>query len=268
MLVRLLLDEEAEMMLSTKSIPIIQFQNQCHLTDKKEEDKGFSEETLSSPSNGVQQALSHATQLQQQAQERLKKAEQEAEQLYRQAKQEIGIWEEEAKKKGYDEGHQKGSKEGYDQGYEEGLRQGLQAQEEELKRLKEHWFSLNQQITNELELMGPQLIELMIQGVEKITHQQFEQPSGVLENCLQQMMLEIGQRQRCVIQVAPENVDRIQAFLPQLEALNGGGRFQVIPNARLEITDCQFETEIEKIELILDDQLTTLKEAWMQVVKK
>lgn len=255
-------------MLSTKSIPIIKFSSADEDVSRLEEGEGCSNETLSFPSNGVQQTLNQATQLHQQAQERLKKAEQEVEQLYRQAKSEIEVWKEEAKTEGYEAGQQQGRHEGFEQGYQEGLTQGLQAQEIELNRLKNHWFNLNQQITTELELMGPQLVELMIQAVEKITYQQFDQSSGVLENCLQQMLLDIGQRQRCVIQVAPENIEKVQAYLPQLEILNEGGRFQVVPNARLGVADCQFETEMEKIELILDDQLTVLKDAWMQVVKK
>ena len=255
-------------MLSTKSIPVVPIVPAGGSEQGREEGKGCPENTLSFQSKQYEHLLSQTQQLQMQAQEQLKKAEREAEQLYYQAKQEVARWEEEATAKGFEKGFEEGTSNGFNQGYEAGKSQGIEAYQVEMDKLKTTWLSVNQQITQDLEAIAPQLVDLMVQAVEKITLQHFESTPQLLEACLQDMILSLGKRQRCVIQVAPEKVESIEAYVPTLTELTPGMRVQVLPNVALKPADCLLETELEKIDLTLDAQLETLKEVWKQAVKE
>lgn len=255
------------MMLSTKSIPVVPIEANGLYDEISEEGKGCSENTLSFQSDRYHRLLAETKELQNRAKEQLKKAEKEAEELYYQAREEIARWEEEASQRGYEQGFSEGSEKGFEQGLEEGKAQGVLTYQQEVERLKSAWLSVNDQIKTDLEAVGPQLVELMVQAVGKITLQKFQSDYGLLQECLQEMILSLGKRQRCLIQVSPSKVEEVEAFLPQLKELTPDVRLQVLANSSLNEADCLIETELETIDLTLDAQLETLKEVWLQAVK-
>ncbi len=257
------------MMWSTKSIPVVPIEPRGGSEHSSEMGKGCSKNTLSfQTAQQQQQLLNQAQHLQQQAQAQLKQAQREAEQLYYQAKQDIERWEKEASERGYQEGFEEGTQQGFDQGFEEGRLKGVDAYQAEIEQVKTTWLSVNQQITQELEAIGPQLVELMVQAVEKLTFQEFEAKPELLGACLQEMVSSLGKRQRCLIQVAPSQVETVEEYLPTLQELTPEARIQVLPNAQLTPSDCLLETELEQVDLTLDTQLNTLKDVWMQAVKR
>lgn len=256
------------MMLSTKSIPIVKVPIKTDQINQSEESKGCQSSTLSFQPEEHHHLMTQAQQLHEQARKRVKQAEQEAEKLYHQAKKEVDRWKEEAIQQGFEQGFQDGHQQGFEQGFEEAKTQAEETYQVELDRLKKEWLSVNEKIATYFQSVTPELIELMVQAVEKLTFQQFTTNPEVFQPLLENMMLSLGKRQRCLIQVSPEKKDQVEAYLPTLNELAPETRVQVIANALLKPTDCLIETEIESIDLTLDTQLEALRGAWLQAVKQ
>lgn len=154
-------------------------------------------------------------------------------------------------------------REAYEKGFEQGRKDGLALEKRQMEDMGKQFSAL----LGEIRDLKPrlycetekELLQLSVLIARKIIRTEVKINPDVIGKTIRAAMQYVADKSHIRIQIHPEDMEEVRRILPELSALSGGGRFQVVEDNAVQRGGCTLETGFGRINATLDDQLTMLE---------
>ena len=154
-------------------------------------------------------------------------------------------------------------KEAYEKGFEQGRKDGLALEERqmqekgkqlealftEFRRLKEGFYSESEE----------ELLKLSILIAKRVIRSEVKTDPHIIKRTIQSAYKYLVDKSRVRILINPDDMEEVKTMMPDLAAMNKGGRFQIIEDDVMGRGGCVLETGFGNINAGIDDQLWVLE---------
>jgi len=168
---------------------------------------------------------------------------------------------------GFDEGKKSGHEEGLKAGHEEGVEQGISEGREEVEKLQAHWNTLIEQLNQPMAVVEKnieeQLLHLVVQLTEAITHIEAKTNPEIILNALSEGIKALpSQEAQTQILLHPEDIKLIEKEFGEQYIQEQGWRLLAAP--QLAPGSCQIENSTSNIDLSIKSRLTEVLDSFLQ----
>lgn len=156
-------------------------------------------------------------------------------------------------------------KRGFTEGHAEGLAKGLAEGEVEvnasLKRLGEIIASLDKFRENKLTELSPNIIELSLEIAKKIVHKEIDLDRDLIVSVARDAMQKVAEREEnVVIKVNQLDYEVMIAYIDLLKEQSGLKNVSVEPSAAISPGGCYIETPVGEVDARLEEQVKEVED--------
>ncbi len=162
--------------------------------------------------------------------------------------------EDNARKRGYAEGH--------DQGLAKGLAEGKEDVSATLKRLEEIIVSLDKFRENKLTELLPNIIELSLEIAKKIVHKEIDLDRNLIVSVARDAMHKVAEKEENVVmKVNQLDYEVMISYIDLLKEQSGLKNISVEPSAAISPGGCYIETPVGEVDARLEEQIKEVEDA-------
>lgn len=168
---------------------------------------------------------------------------------------------------GFDEGQKAGFEEGNAKGQEQGLAQGLEEGQTQITELASQWQQLNEQLFQPLTVVENQveqeLITLVAQLTQAITHHEAKTNPDILLSAISEGMKALPSKEpQTQILLHPEDIQLVSQQFGEEHIQEQGWR--LLPAPQLARGSCQIENSTSNIDLSIKSRINDVLESFLQ----
>jgi len=168
---------------------------------------------------------------------------------------------------GFEEGKKAGHEEGLKTGHTEGVEQGLAEGREEAQRLQQHWHTLIEQLHQPMAVVEKnieeQLLQLVVQLTEAVTHIEAKTNPEIILNALSVGIKSLpSQESQTQILLHPDDIRLVEKEFGEQHIQEQGWRLLAAP--QLVPGSCQIENSTSNIDLSIKSRLAEVLDSFLQ----
>lgn len=168
---------------------------------------------------------------------------------------------------GFEEGKKAGHEEGVKAGHEEGVSQGLQEGQAQATELAQKWQQLVEQLHQPLQVVEnnieQQLIHLVVQLTEAITHHEVTTNQEILLSAISAGIKALpSQETQTQIMLHPDDIKVVEQAFDEQAIQDQGWR--LLPAPHLTPGSCQIENSTSNIDLSMKTRIKEVLDSFLQ----
>lgn len=162
-------------------------------------------------------------------------------------------------------------KEGYQKGYEEGLEDGLQKSIDEYKSEIDEAINIKNSVIewkkNQIDKMEKDIIDLVINSVDKIIKVKLEENDEIILNLLKEALNKLTFTEKLVVRVSADDFDKVNSSRDKILAMAGYiDDIQIKVDKSLEKGDLIVDTNAGTVNPSIKNQFEIIKEEFLSLV--